>query len=397
MGTVLLVGSGNSALDLCSALLKYRENKTIENENKIISNDMEIGSVVNKKENESSKQMIFNKETDYDPINTNKDRNEKKIENKNKNKNDSEIISIKQKRNNNLVHMSMRSIPPCIPRQWGFLSVEEMSVSILQYLPITIADTVVWAFYHILSTGSSSYRNKIPGRKLNPDWYPFSSRRVPPIDKGRFALSVAEGKIILHSTICKAEGNELYFKNPHTQIIESNYSSSSSSSFHPSFHPTHGNNDLGSDSDFLHVDVVVLCTGYDPDWSWLHIPMPLTPLNSKFFDFNFNFPSLVHVSSSPSSAPIKYQIQESTTKLQEKRTHICSNTDRRTSQEMDRKILFTSLAKQRSAAPLLSLSDGLFFIGYDPGNALIPLAAIRNQAIDIAKYVNVRVRSSSLK
>ena len=100
-----------------------------------------------------------------------------------------------------LVHMSMRSVPPCIPRQWGPLSVEEMSVCILQYLPVDTADFIVGAFYRILLTGYTGYSCQVPGGRSSPDWYTFSSQRVTPIDKGRFAKSVSEGNILLYTLL----------------------------------------------------------------------------------------------------------------------------------------------------------------------------------------------------
>jgi hypothetical protein len=131
------------------------------------------------------------------------------------------------------VHMSMRSIPPCIPRQWGPISVEEISVWLLQYLPVSLADWVVWGFYHVLSTGRSSYSSKMPGKKTSPDWYPFSSRRVPPIDKAGFSTAVAEGEVVIHSCITHAKDNIITFKSSSALQVDS-----------------------------MEVNVVILCTGY---------------------------------------------------------------------------------------------------------------------------------------
>jgi hypothetical protein len=275
------------------------------------------------------------------------------------------------------VHLSMRSIPPCIPRQWGPLSVEEMSVRILQYLPVSIADMVVWAFYRILRTGSSRYRGNLPEGKYNPDWYPFSSRRVPPIDKGGFAVAVAEGRIVVHSCIADIIGKRITFENKRG-----------------------GTGVLNSDgSEGLDVDVVVLCTGYKADWSWLQIPHPLptpapvpvghsftkptqslTPHSSSSSSSSESTTTASYNSSSPSTSPYT-----SPSTMTSHTSHISHHSPPRIP---DHDSTCALLAKSSSTSPS-SCRGGLYFVGYDPGPALIPLMAIREQAERVAKCVKI--------
>ena len=275
----------------------------------------------------------------------------------------------------NTVHLSMRSIPPCIPRQWGPLSVEEMSVSILQYLPVTIADMVVWAFYRILRTGSSRYQGNLPEGKYNPDWYPFSSRRVPPIDKGGFAVAVAEGKIVVHSCIADIVGKKIRFENKRGGAGAGVRKSDESEG-------------LRLDVD---VDVVVLCTGYKADWSWLQIPLPTpapSPAPSSFPSSFLNLtPSLTsHFSSSSSSSATN--LINSTSPYTFPSSHTSHHSHHSTPRTPDHDSACATLAKAGSVSPS-SCAGGLYFVGYDPGPALIPLMAIREQAERVANCVQI--------
>ena len=457
MGTVLIVGAGNSALELCTALLKYRENENEiqnerENENVKEEDVVRVMNTVRDKYRQIDQYKVTeqrerervesflengnivegNEETSSFFI-RNQDKNSQlKNENKNITKNinnyKNENININNDRNKRKsIHMSVRSIPPCIPRQWGPLSVEEMSVWFLQYLPVRIADSVVWLFYRILLTGRYKYRNRIPGRKFNPDWYPFSSRRVPPIDKGNFTTAVAEGKIILHSCVDRAVGKKLFFKNIDSSLsspcissflpFSSSFFSSSSSaaassttttfSSSPLFHSIGKNNKDNltvakevevetEEIDSLYADIVVLCTGYEADWSWLEIPLSLPlslPFSLSLLSPSLPSPSLTQSLSLclQSDSPFPSPASGISSCSHDKSLHTTSI------QHTDRKTLISAIAKQRSAAPHLSLCDGVFFIGYDPGNALVPLSAIRSQARDIAIFVKQIIHANHSK
>ena len=467
MGSVLIVGAGNSALDLCTALLKYRENENEiqnekENENVKEEDGVRVINTVSDKDRQTNKyrqidQYKVTEQRERERVESflengnivegneetssffirNQDKNSQlKNENNNITKNinnykneniNNEIINDGNKRKS--IHMSVRSIPPCIPRQWGPLSVEEMSVWFLQYLPVRIADSVVWLFYRILLTGRYKYRNRIPGRKFNPDWYPFSSRRVPPIDKGNFTTAVAEGKIILHSCVDRAVGKKLFFKNIDSSLSSPCISSflpfsssffSSSSSAAPSsstttfsssslFHSIGKNNKDNltvakevkvevetEEIDSLYADIVVLCTGYEADWSWLEIPLSLPlslPFSLSLLSPSLPSPSLTQSLSLclQSDSPFPSPASGISSCSHDKSLHTTSI------QHTDRKTLISAIAKQRSAAPHLSLCDGVFFIGYDPGNALVPLSAIRSQARDIAIFVKQIIHANHSK
>lgn len=54
------------------------------------------------------------------------------------------------------VHISCRRFPPVMPRQWHCLSVEAVSLYLLRYLPVAWADSVVWAFYRCVHGPSYS-------------------------------------------------------------------------------------------------------------------------------------------------------------------------------------------------------------------------------------------------
>lgn len=257
----------------------------------------------------------------------------------------------------NTVHLSMRSIPPCIPRQWGPLSVEEMSVSILQYLPVSLADTIVWAFYRILRTGSSRYRGNLPEGKYNPDWYPFASRRVPPIDKGGFAAAVAEGGIVVHSCISGISGEKIKFQNKRDDV-----------------------NTIRSDkSEELDFDVVVLCTGYKADWSWLQPPATvLTPSADNPHSSSTSTISSTYFPTSTSTSTISAHGHG----IHHGRTH---------NRTMDHDSACAYLAKSSSTSPQSS-RGGMYFVGYDPGPALIPLMGIRTQAQIVAVCIKCALR-----
>lgn len=214
---------------------------------------------------------------------------------------------------------------------------------ILQYLPVNTADFIVWLFYRVYRMLRGGGKNKgIPGGKINPDWYPFSSHRVPPIDKGGFTESVGDGRVHIHSCIASARGKRIIFQSKDSL----------------GFHAEH------SEEDSLETDVIVLCTGYRADWSWLHIPLPLSlPLP---------FPTSV----SPSIPSIPSRSYNQST--------IDNHDNART---LDRDSALSEFARLRSISPI-TCTDGLFFIGYDPGPALIPLSAIRSQAKIIATTIH---------
>ena len=147
-----------------------------------------------------------------------------------------------------MLHLSMRSIPPRVPRQWLCLSIEWLSARLFKYFPQHAVDTVALVFYRFLHA-SSSYTDKLPNKRRNPDWLPRASRRVPPIDKYGFVQAVSRGMISVHSTIDRVEGSRVFFKTA---------AAGTSSSC----------DDMPSCGDYLDVDVIVLCTGYEADFSW---------------------------------------------------------------------------------------------------------------------------------
>lgn len=266
------------------------------------------------------------------------------------------------------MHVSMRSIPPCIPRQWGPLSVEEMSVWILQYLPVDTADFVVWAFYRILSTGGTGYIRQVPGGKSNPDWYPFSSRRVPPIDKGGFAKAVSEGRIVLHSCISSTNGKEVNFNHPKKGCGTGRMGGGMRIGVGQK--GLSGNDDV---IDKMDADVIVVCTGYTADWNWLDIKIDSTS-NSSFSS-----------SSPPPFSPIPLLYSSPSQYSKSAQTSYSSIQSSNSNSKISyRNNALSTYARTQCRNPE-KCTDGLFFIGYDPGDALIPLMAMREQAVKIAK------------
>jgi hypothetical protein len=215
-------------------------------------------------------------------------------------------------------------------------------VWILQYLPVNTADFIVWLFYRLYRTLRGGGRNKgIPGGKINPDWYPFSSHRVPPIDKGGFTESVREGRVQLHSCISTARGKRITFQ----------------------WKDAVGFHGKRTAEDSLEADVIVLCTGYRADWSWLHMPLPI-------------------------SLPLPFSTSISSCALSS--THSQNTTDNHNKvRTLDRDSALSEFARLRSMSPI-TCTDGLFFVGYDSGPALIPLIAIRNQAKVVATTIQNR-------
>jgi hypothetical protein len=216
-------------------------------------------------------------------------------------------------------------------------------VWILQYLPVNMADFVVWLFYRLYRMLRGGGRNKgVQGGEINPDWYPFSSHRVPPIDKGGFTESIGEGRVQIHSCISTARGRKVTFQSKNAVGFQ-------------------GEN---ATEDSLEADVVVFCTGYRADWSWLHIPLPLSlPLPFSMSIFR--------------SAPSSTRSQNTTNSYRKVKI-------------LDRDSTLSEFARLRSISPI-TCTDGLFFVGYDPGPALIPLSAIRNQAKMVATTIQNRI------
>jgi hypothetical protein len=91
-----------------------------------------------------------------------------------------------------------------------------------------------------------------------------------------------------------------------------------------------------SEVDNALVETIILCTGYEADLSWLHLG-PTAP-----------------------EGPVGDRGDDS---------------------------CMLSMAKARCVDPSLGRENCLFFVGYDPGNSLIPLAAIRAQAGRVADEV----------
>jgi len=222
-----------------------------------------------------------------------------------------------------------------VPRQWQCLSVEALSWTLLQHLPVDWADSVVWLFYRMLH--GSRYTSKLPGKKRVPDWYPYSSERVPPIDKGEFAAAVAAGRILVYPEIVRAQGRTVFF-HKETNEMNTNSSSSSSSSSFP-------------------CDVIVFCTGYKPSLDWLHFlpappPIPVDAFSAAVIDRNGK--------SAPTTPPLPMEARMSGSS--------------------------TALGTQDK--------DGLFFVGYYPGSALLPLLAINQQAKTTAEKINILLKLS---
>ena len=239
------------------------------------------------------------------------------------------------------LHMSWRSIPPIVPRQWGILGVECLSYYLLQYLPAELSDGIVLCFYRFLN--GSSYTYHLPGQQLYPNWYPYSAGKVPPIDKGTFVQGVRDKSIIIHADISHAAGNRIYFENK--PLIDGNIC-----------------------NDHIEVDTIVLCTGYTEGLDWLHLESNLKSdrdnkdlrfLSEKDIISNDTMSDDIELNTIGRDAIAKEYFEKS------------------------------RLAHESSTDPSVR-DDACFFVGYSMGCSLLPLIAANKTAKDIATFIASR-------
>ena len=118
-----------------------------------------------------------------------------------------------------------------------------------------------------------------------------------------------------------------------------------------------GNDDV---VDKMNADVIVVCTGYTSDWSWLDLKTdrasdsPFSSSSSSLFNS-----SLLPLNSNTSLSSSLSQYSKSTSNSSSN-SYLC-----------DKNNGLSTYAKTQCRNPD-KCNDGLYFIGYDPGDALIP-------------------------
>jgi hypothetical protein len=116
------------------------------------------------------------------------------------------------------VRVCVRSMPTIVRRQWGPLSVEWVSLLALQHLPRVLADLCVEGFVACFFGARWWVPYAPPGTR---SWTPYSSQRVPVIDKwagtrsqGGLVQSIKEGRLLLSGPITAAAGRNLFLSSP---------------------------------------------------------------------------------------------------------------------------------------------------------------------------------------
>jgi len=185
------------------------------------------------------------------------------------------------------VHLSIRSVPPIVAREWGPFAVEWVSRILCQHLPALLADKVVDLF-DVVIHGWNWKKQCFP--QGLPSWRAFSSGRVPIIDKGQLVKSLKAEKIVVHGPIEKIEGSRVTFK-----------SSSLSKKIEVA-----NEQDLRS-CNFLEVDTLIFATGFAPSFpNWLD--SSCNPYSTKKED---NSIFLVGFSNGSALIPLKKVCKES--------------------------------------------------------------------------------------
>ncbi|CBN76497.1 conserved unknown protein [Ectocarpus siliculosus] len=117
------------------------------------------------------------------------------------------------------VHISTRSAPPIIMRQWGPLSLEWVSrptkqhpstPRAVQFLPARAIDKVLSMF--AAAKWGRGWRDRVFPPGVRQTWSACSSNRVPCIDKGSLVPSLLSGRIKVHGPIDWANGKTLRFR-----------------------------------------------------------------------------------------------------------------------------------------------------------------------------------------
>ncbi|CAN0130131.1 unnamed protein product [Ectocarpus sp. 12 AP-2014] len=107
------------------------------------------------------------------------------------------------------VHISTRSAPPIIMRQWGPLSLEWVSRAV-QFLPARATDKVLSMF--AAAKWGRGWRDRVFPPGVRQTWNACSSNRIPCIDKGSLVPSLLNGRIKVHGPIDWANGKTLRFR-----------------------------------------------------------------------------------------------------------------------------------------------------------------------------------------
>ena len=212
------------------------------------------------------------------------------------------------------LHISTRSLPPVLPREYGCLNIESVG-QILAYLPAFLADFMVYCFCILLT--SKLYRSKLP--KDKPDWYPYQCRRVPSIDKSEFIRGVETDKIKVHGTIS------------HIDELQVDFTPSNTTS-----------------TTFImyEFDLIILCTGYQSNIDWLRLSNNIAGGISEFSGGEVDL----------------------------------------VGKSRDAESWF------KGRLPLNENNRGLYSVGYDPGDSLLPIHGMNAQAKGIARAISERMK-----
>ena len=108
------------------------------------------------------------------------------------------------------IHLSTRSIPPMIPREWGPFTMEGVTYYALRHLPSSCLCDAVLALFCNVTNGYHWWEDYFPAGM--PSWQAYKERRVPTIDKGRFIKGIKDGSIIVHGPPHQACGNHVSFE-----------------------------------------------------------------------------------------------------------------------------------------------------------------------------------------
>eukprot|EP00752_Nemacystus_decipiens_P001331 g1321.t1 len=107
------------------------------------------------------------------------------------------------------VHISTRSAPPIIMREWGPLSLEWVSRA-TQFLPALVSDRVLSAF--AAAKWGKGWRAKVFPPGVRQTWNACASNRIPCIDKGCLVKALLGGRIVVHGPVDWASGRTLRFQ-----------------------------------------------------------------------------------------------------------------------------------------------------------------------------------------
>eukprot|EP00903_Cladosiphon_okamuranus_P007184 g6976.t1 len=116
------------------------------------------------------------------------------------------------------VHISTRSAPPIIMRQWGPLSLEWVS-RVTQFLPARVADQLLSLF--AAAKWGKGWRARVFPRGVRQTWSACASNRIPCIDKGSLVKALLGGRIVVHGPVDWADGTTLRFRETGEFLLQS--------------------------------------------------------------------------------------------------------------------------------------------------------------------------------